>query len=155
MGISIISGYFRLNSESSRQKVRFEWLWATFHRKMVENYPCTSLVTHVAAVSSQWYLSESVRVKSSSREERSLVSFLLCQSTSSENHSAFSVAGGHTSLHWCQSTIPGKQELRLPYSNDIIDGQVWTQPKIEEVAQKLILKYPFMKDDMGSRYVST
>ena len=27
--------------------------------------------------------------------------------------------------------------------------------KFDEVARKLILKYPFMKDDMGSGYVST
>ena len=97
--------------------------------------------------------------KSSSCEERSLVSSSLMPIYIQWNRSASSVAGGHTSLRIDAKVLSpeSRSDISQPYSNDIVDGQVCTQPreaKIEEVTWKHILKYPFMKDDVGCRYVS-
>ena len=63
-------------------------------------------------------------------------------------------------MHWCQNFILSP-ESRGDISHTLVTlvtakyGPNPGKTKFEEVARKLILKYPFMKDDMSSRYVST
>ena len=92
-----------------------------------------------------------------SHEERSLVSSLSSQSTSTE---IIIPSQWQEDTQACIDAKVLSPESRSDISRTLMtlltakEGPNPGKAKIEAVARKLILKYPFMKDDMGSGYVS-